>query len=75
MKGTAAIVVVLLGFLGAAAGLAWWAWHELGDVEIGRNGYIALGLGAGTTLVLGVGLMWLVYFSHKRGYDDRAGRD
>jgi hypothetical protein len=26
-------------------------------------------------LVLGGGLIWLVYFSHCRGYDDEVGRD
>ena len=39
------------------------------------HGKIALFAGVTVTLLLGMGLMWLVYFSHKRGYDDEAGRD
>lgn len=74
MKGTAAIVAVLLGFLVAAGAIAWWGWSQLADVQMGANGYIALGLGVVVTLALGVGLMWLVYYSHRHGYDERIGR-
>ena len=48
---------------------------ELGDVEISVQGYLALAGGVAVTLALGVGLMWLVYYSHRRGYDDEAGQD
>jgi hypothetical protein len=75
MKGAAAVIVALLAILAAAGGVAWWGWNELADVEMGRHGWIALGLGAGVTLGLGVGLMWLVFYSHHHGYDDRVGRD
>lgn len=75
MKGTAGVVLVLLGFLAAAGALAWWGWHELGDVPISRHGWIALGLGASVTFLLGAGLMWLVFYSHRHGYDERIGRD
>jgi hypothetical protein len=75
MKGTAAVILVLLGFLAAAAGLGWWGWRELGDVAMGMHGWVALAIGATLTLVLGVGLMWLVYYSSRHGYDDRAGRE
>ena len=69
------MVSALLGLLAAAAGFAWYVWHELGDVEIGMHGYIALGSGVAATLALGVGLMWLVYYSHRSGFDDEVGRD
>lgn len=75
MKGSIGIVLVLLGFLAAAGALAWWGWRELGDVPISGHGWVALALGAGVTFFLGAGLMWLVFYSHRRGYDDRVGRD
>jgi hypothetical protein len=75
MKGTILTMVVLLGLLTAATAVGVWAWRELGEVSIGMHGMIALVLGAGLTLLLGMGLMWLVYYSHKRGYDDRVGKD
>ncbi len=36
------------------------------------HGWLALGLGAGLTMALGVGLMALVFFSARRGYDDQV---
>ena len=75
MKGTIALLLSLFGMLAAAAGFAWYVWREMGDVDIGTHGLIALALGASVTLALGGGLMWLVYFSHRRGYDDSAGHD
>jgi hypothetical protein len=67
-------VAVLLGLLGATVGVAFWAWQEMGEVEIGRHGLIALGLGALVTFALGAGLMALVFFSNRHGYDDQAYR-
>jgi hypothetical protein len=71
----ASLILSLLGLLAAAIGFAWYLWRELGDVAISPEGYLALALGVGAALALGVGLMWLVYFSHRRGFDDEAGRD
>ena len=50
-------------------------WNQLADVEMSIHGYIALALGVLATLGLGMGLMWLVYYSDRRGFDDEAGRD
>jgi hypothetical protein len=68
-------VAALLGLLGAAMTVGWWAWSEMADVPISAHGWVALGLGATFSIMLGVGLMVLVWRSHKRGYDDEAGRD
>ena len=70
-----AIIVLLLGLLAAAGGIAWWGWSQLGDVAMGVHGWIALGLGVSVTFLLGAGLMWLVFYSNRQGYDDWAGRD
>ena len=69
---SAIVVMVLMGLLLASAGTAYWAWQEVGAVEIGMHGWIALGLGAVLTFVVGAGLMALMFFSARRGYDDRA---
>jgi hypothetical protein len=65
-------IAVLLGLLGASAGVALWAWREIGDVEMSAHGIAALTLGVLVTFALGAGLMALVFFSSRRGYDDRA---
>lgn len=75
MRGTILLVVALLAFLALAGVGAWWSWESMGDVELSSHGMIALGLGVGLSLLLGVGLMSLVFFSHLRGYDDEAGHD
>ena len=65
-------VVLLVALLAATAGVAFWMWSEIGQVAIGRHGGIALGLGAVLTFALGAGLMALMFFSSRRGYDERA---
>ncbi len=75
MNGITTLVLSLLALLAGAIGFAWYVWRELGDVVISPQGYVALAAGVVVTLALGVGLMWLSYFSHRRGYDDEAGRD
>jgi hypothetical protein len=48
--------------------------HEGADADIGFHGTLALILGAGASLVIGGGLMVLIFFSSRRGYDDEVGR-
>jgi hypothetical protein len=65
----AGIVVVLVGCLIAAV------WTGIGDSEISAAGWLAMGLGVVITLALGIGLMALVFFSHRHGYDEIGRRD
>ena len=69
---SAVIVIGLVSALLACAGAAYWAWQGVGTVEIGTHGWIALGLGAVLTFLVGAGLMALMFFSARRGYDERA---
>ena len=45
-------------------------WKTLDTVNISIHGYIAIGAGALVSITLGVGLMFLVFYSNRRGYDD-----
>jgi hypothetical protein len=58
--------------LGAALGAASWysvqAWFSMPDMMTG-NGYVAMILGIVFSVALGAGLMALVFWSHKKGYD------
>lgn len=67
-------ITVLVALLAASAAGAFRIWQELGDVEISRQGWLALGFGAGATFLVGTGLMSLVFFSSRRGFDERANR-
>ena len=50
-------------------------WSGLGDSEISLAGWFAMGLGILVTLALGIGLMSLVFFSDRSGYDETGRRD
>jgi hypothetical protein len=71
--------VLLAGVLGAlllaTIVLSLWVWDQLGDTEMGTQGYVALAIGAVATLAIGGALMGLVFYSSRHGYDDRAGGD
>ena len=71
---TGSIVLLALAALAAVSGLSAYTWISMGDVEISWMGLLAMGLGVVFSLGLGIGLMALVYFSNKRGYDDEAGQ-
>lgn len=66
-----ALAVVLGAMLLATVGLLAWGWASLG-VDVPLIGWIALGVGAGLSFLLGVGLMALSFYSARRGYDDAA---
>lgn len=71
----ASVILTLLVLLGIAGALAWWVWRELGEVTMSGHGVLALILGAALSFLLGAGLMFLVFFSSRRGYDDIERRD
>lgn len=75
VKQALIMIAVLLPLLIGATAFSLWSWNAIGDTPIGVQGYIALGLGVIATLVIGGGLMWLVFYSARHGYDERAGRD
>ncbi len=69
--------VLLAG--GLLAGLAYviWAmtqaWALGGGPHMSVNGWIALGLAFVVTGALGGGLMWLAFYSSRKGFDDNVG--
>jgi len=75
LRGTTLVIIVLGLLLAVASVIGYWSWTALAGVEIGFHGYMALGLGAAVTILLWVGLMRLVFYSSRRGYDDEAGHD
>ena len=50
------------------------AWWSLRDADMTVSGYAALALGILGTIALGVGLMALLFYSHRHGYDDAVSR-
>jgi hypothetical protein len=74
MRGALVTVLILLGFLAATVGVSVWAWRALDEVDIGVHGFAALVITAVGALVVGGGLIALMIYSNRRGYDDEAHR-
>ena len=69
------LLVIVLG--GLLTGSLIWAvsyWTAFGEVQFGAHGFAALTLGVILSLALGIGLMFLVFYSSRRGHDDEAGK-
>ena len=69
-RGTILLAAVLLAMLGFAIWGLTAAWRLGGDVQISVHGYVALGIAAVFTVLIGGGLMGLAFYSSRRGYDD-----
>lgn len=75
MKQLLLLIVVLGAMLVAAIYGAWNIWfYDGAEIDIGFHGTLALILGAGASLLVGGGLMLLVFLSSRRGFDDEVGR-
>jgi hypothetical protein len=76
MKNISAGQIALLVTLGAMLILTGvWGfsvWETSSGVEMGKHGWIALGLGAFFSLLIGCGLMALMFFSSRSGHDEVA---
>jgi hypothetical protein len=68
MKAALAIFVLLS--LLAGAGVGHYGWESAGDVVMPTWGWLMMGLGIFFTVVVGGGLMALVFYSSRAGYDE-----
>jgi uncharacterized membrane protein len=65
------LFTVLFALLALAVAFMFTTWQQShGQMTI--HGWIALGLGVFFSVVVGCGLMALMFFSSRRGYDERA---
>jgi len=71
---TAAVIAILAFFLLVTLLAGIYLWWSLSDVDISLHGVLALTLGSVLSLALGGGLMFLVFYSNRRGHDDEHHR-
>jgi hypothetical protein len=71
----ALIILALFALLALAVWFAGSAWVHLGGDEIPLYGYFAITGGVLVSLLVGGGLMALVFYSARHGYDDLSGGD
>lgn len=73
--GIVVLIAAMLLILGVSSWFAYIGMSMEGD-PMPAHGYIALTLGVVFSLIVGVGLMALVFYSSRRGYDDQSqGQD
>ena len=48
----------------------WWGVEEVAETQISAHGYVAMALGIVLSIVIGAGLMALLFYSARHGHDD-----
>ena len=71
-RGSYAIIVILLVLLIAVGVLAGMGWSSAAGTEVPLTGYVAMAIGIVFSVLLGVGLMALVFYSSRAGFDEPA---
>jgi hypothetical protein len=72
--GRVALIAALLALLAGAIWFAARGWMSFEGAPMPTEGYIAMTLGIIFSLLVGCGLMALVFYSSRRGYDEPARR-
>jgi hypothetical protein len=75
MIGTIAIVVPLFAILAVTVWYAAGAWTRISGPPMPAAGYVAMALGVIFSLVVGCGLMALLFYSSRHGYDEPSVRE
>lgn len=70
--GAYVLLAALLAMLAAVIWLAVSGWSSAAGTDVPAAGYIALAFGVVVSMVVGVGLMALVFYSSRAGYDEPA---
>jgi len=68
--GGIALIVALVAILVASLWFAVGAWLNIAGPPMPRAGYIFMILGVAFSLLVGCGLMVLVFYSSRHGYDE-----
>ena len=64
------LILALVAMLAAAAWYAAAAWLSVDGPPMPATGYLAMTLGIVFSVVIGCGLMALLFYSSRRGYDE-----
>ncbi len=69
------ILVPLVAMLAGSVWFAIYSWTAIEGPPVPPEGHVAMGLGIVFSLIVGCGLMALVFYSSRHGYDDAASFD
>jgi hypothetical protein len=67
---TALVIILLLAILAGAVFVGHHGWISAGNVAMPTWGWLIMGFGIFFTLLVGGGLMALVFYSSRAGFDD-----
>jgi hypothetical protein len=70
--GAYVLLAALLAMLVAVIYVAVSGWSSAAGTDVPTEGYLALAFGVIVSMVVGVGLMALVFYSSRAGYDEPA---
>ena len=68
--GSWIILIVLLTLLAGTGFVAYVGWTLEDSIEVSTAGYVAMALGVLFSIVVGCGLMALIFYSSRSGYDE-----
>jgi hypothetical protein len=68
--GSWIILVVLLSLLVATSVVVYFGWTLGAGTDVPTSGYAAMALGVIVSLAVGFGLMALLFYSSRKGYDE-----
>ena len=68
--GSWIILIVLLTLLAGTGFVAYVGWTLEDSIEVSTAGYAAMGFGVLFSIVVGCGLMALIFYSSRSGYDE-----
>jgi len=71
IAGGTLLIVALFAMLVAAGWYAMTAWNGASGAPMPTTGYVAMTLGVVFSLVVGCGLMALLFYSSRHGYDEQ----
>jgi hypothetical protein len=64
------LLLVLGSLLVFAVAVAYFGWNSAAGTDVPASGYLAMGLGIVVSFLVGVGLMGLLFYSSRYGYDE-----
>lgn len=68
--GSWTILIVLLSLLAATLVIVYFGWTSTKETDVPTSGYVAMAIGVIFSLAVGFGLMALVFYSSRKGYDE-----
>jgi hypothetical protein len=68
--GSWSILIVLLLLLAGTFAIVYLGWTLANGTDVPASGYVAMALGVLVSLGVGFGLMALIFYSSRKGYDE-----